>query len=137
MLLAPVKKLFSDVFSRHEVIYLCAEFEVSLTPATVFLPIDTTFFTNILWEYFSLNLLRVFHQPEVKFSKSGLNWANTSPLLLKTFESYNAMDSHIVHWLKVRKMWIFGILDDHLAYISLTQCNSMQAINIIFDHSTY
>ena len=92
----PREKSYFEVFSRHEVIYLWVKFQVSLTCPTGFLPTNTTFFTNIWREYFSPNILRVFDQPEVEFSKSGQNWANTRPLLLKTFESSNCVDRHIV-----------------------------------------
>ena len=98
MMSAPVKKVILRFFSRHEVIYLWVKFQVSLTPSTGFLPANTTFFTNIWREYFFPNILRVFDQPEVEFSKSGQNWANTRPLLLKTFESSNCVDRHIVQW---------------------------------------
>ena len=84
MMGAPDKKLFSDVFFQHTLTYLCVKFQVCLTCPTGFLPTNTTFFTNILWEYFFPDLSRVFDQPEVEFSKSGQNWANTRPLLLKT-----------------------------------------------------
>ena len=94
----PREKSYFEVFSRHEVIYLWVKFQVSLTCPTGFLPTNTTFFTNIWREYFSPNILRVFDQPEVEFSKSGQNWANTRPLLLKTFESSNCVDRHTVHW---------------------------------------
>ena len=97
MMGAPEKKVILRFFSRHEVIYLWVKFQVSLTCPTGFLPTNTTFFTNIWREYFSPNILRVFDQPEVEFSKSGQNWANTRPLLLKTFESSNCVDRHIVH----------------------------------------
>ena len=96
----PRETSYFEVFSRHEVIYLCVKFQVSLTCPTGFLPANTTFFTNIWREYFFPNILRVFDQPEVEFSKSGQNWANTKPLLLKTFESSNCVDRHIVKWLK-------------------------------------
>ena len=98
MMSAPVKKIILRCFFKHTVIYLCAKFQVSMIPSTGFLPTNTTFFTNIWWEYVFLNLLRVFDQPEVEFSKSGQNWANTRPLLLKTFESSNCVDRHIVQW---------------------------------------
>ena len=96
MMGAPDQKVILRFFSRHDVIYLCVKFQVGLTCPTGFLPANTTFFTNIWREYFSPNLLRVFDQPEVEFSKSGQNWANTKPLLLKTFESSNCVDRHIV-----------------------------------------
>ena len=98
MMGAPEKKVILRFFSRHEVIYLWVKFQVSLTCPTGFLPTNTTFFTNIWREYFFPNILRVFDQPEVEFSKSGQNWANTRPLLLKTFESSNCVDRHIVQW---------------------------------------
>ena len=100
MMGAPEKKVILRFFSRHEVIYLCVKFQVSLTCPTGFLPANTTFFTNIWREYFFPNILRVFDQPEVEFSKSGQNWANTRPLLLKTFESSNCVDRHTVQWPK-------------------------------------
>ena len=100
MMGAPDQKVILRFFSRHEVIYLCVKFQVGLTCPTGFLPANTTFFTNIWREYFFPNILRVFDQPEVEFSKSGQNWANTRPLLLKTFESSNCVDRRIVHWLR-------------------------------------
>ena len=100
MMGAPDQKVILRFFSRHEVIYLCVKFQVCLTCPTGFLPANTTFFTNIWREYFPPNLLRVFDQPEVEFSKLGQNLANTRPLLLKTFESSNCVDRHIVHCSK-------------------------------------
>ena len=64
---------------------MCVKFQVCLTCPTGFLPANTTFFTNIWREYFFPNILRVFYQPEGEFLKSGQDWANTRPLLLKTF----------------------------------------------------
>ena len=111
---APDQKVILRFFSRHEVIYLCVKFQVGLTCPTGFLPANTTFFTNIWREYFSPNILRVFDQPEVEFSKSGQNWANTRPLLLKTFESSNCVDRHTVHcsWFFLEKLHsiVFSLL---------------------------
>ena len=101
---APQRKIYFQMFFQHTLIYLCVKFQVCLTCPTGFLPTNTTFFTNIWWEYFFPNLLRVFDQPEVEFSKSGQNWANTRPLLLKTFESSNCVDRHIVQWRKIKQM---------------------------------
>ena len=67
-------------------IYLCAKFQLSQTPATGFLPIDIIFFANIGLEYFSNNILRVFHQSQLELSDLDQNWAKTSPLLLQIFE---------------------------------------------------
>ena len=96
MMGAPDQKIILRCFFEHTLIYLCVKFQVGLTCPTGFLPTSATFFTNIWREYFSPNLLRVFDQPEVEFLKSGQNWANTRPLLLKTFESSNCVDRHIV-----------------------------------------
>ena len=90
-------KLFWGVFFQHKVIYLCAEFQLYLTPSTGFLPIDIPFFANIVLEYFFNKFLRVFHQSKLELSDSDENWAKTSPLLLQIFESSNCVDSHIVH----------------------------------------
>ena len=97
MMGAPDQKIILRCFFEHTLIYLCVKFQVGLTCPTGFLPTSATFFTNIWREYFSPNLLRVFDQPEVEFLKSGQNWANTRPLLWKTFESSNCVDRHIVH----------------------------------------
>ena len=43
----PRPKSYFEVFSRHDVIYLCVKFQVGLTCPTGFLPANTTFFTNI------------------------------------------------------------------------------------------
>ena len=92
------KNYFEMFFWAHINLLVCKISSWSDMPNR-FLPTSATFFTNIWWEYFSPNLLRVFDQPEVEFLKSGQNWANTRPLLLKTFESSNCVDRHIVHWL--------------------------------------
>ena len=47
MLLAPDKKVILDFFSEHKVICLCAEFEVYPTPATGFLTMTASFWTNM------------------------------------------------------------------------------------------
>ena len=62
----------------------------------VFLPIDITFFANIGLEYFSNNILRVFHQSQLELPDLDQNWAKTSPLLLQIFESSNCVDRRIV-----------------------------------------
>ena len=41
---------------------------------------------------------RLGPQSKLKLSDLDQNWAKTRPLLFKTFESSNAMDSHRVHW---------------------------------------
>ena len=98
MMLAPEKKIILRCFFEHKLIYLCAKFQLSQTPATVFLPIGITFFANIGLEYFSNNILRVFHQSQLELPDLDQNWARTSPLLLQIFESSNCVDSHIVWW---------------------------------------
>ena len=47
MLLAPEKKVILDFFSDHKVICLCVEFEVSPAPATGFLTMTASFWTNM------------------------------------------------------------------------------------------
>ena len=47
MLLAPDKKVILDFFSEHKVICLCVEFEVYPTPATGFLTMTASFWTNM------------------------------------------------------------------------------------------
>ena len=61
MMLTPEKKIILRFFFWHKLIYLCAKFQLSQTPATGFLPINITSFANIGLEYFSNNILRVFH----------------------------------------------------------------------------
>ena len=68
MFLASVKQVILRVFSRHDVICLCAEFEVSQTPGTGCLAIDMTFLTNIPGNHFSHNIFAVFYHSEFKFS---------------------------------------------------------------------
>ena len=97
-----VKKNYFEVF------WLCAEFEVSLTPATGLLPIDIPFLTNMWQKYFSSNIWTVFHQSELKFSNLDPNWAKNRLLLLTTLDVSNCVDSCIVHW---RTMLItFGLV---------------------------
>jgi len=57
MMLAPVKKVILRFFPQLDVICLCAKFEVSLTPATGFLPIDATFFGKYVMRIFFLQYL--------------------------------------------------------------------------------
>ena len=97
MMGAPEKKILSDVFFAHINLLVCKISSLSDMPNRFFAN-KYHIFTNIWWEYFFLNLLRVFDQTEVEFSKSGENWANTRSLLLKTFEGSNCVDRHIVHW---------------------------------------
>ena len=73
MMSAPDKKKYFEVFFQHKVIYLCAEFQLYLTPSTGFLPIDITFFENIGLEYFFNNFFRVFHQSKLELSDFGEN----------------------------------------------------------------
>ena len=103
MMSAPVKKIILRCFFKHKLIYLCAEFQLSQTPSTGFLPIDIPFFANIVLEYFFNKFLRVFHLSKLELSDSDENWAKTSPLLLQIFESSNCVDSRIVQcwWM----MW--------------------------------
>ena len=86
-----VKKNFRAL-SWHQAICLCTEFKVLLTPEQ-FLPIDTTFFANMGWEYIPFNIWTVVHQSELELSDLDQNWAKTRPLLFKTFELPNAMDT--------------------------------------------
>ena len=67
MLGASGKQVILRFFSRHEVIYLCAKFQVGLTPPSGFLATGDTFLTNMRQKYFSLNILTVGDQPEVEF----------------------------------------------------------------------
>ena len=67
MLGASDKQVILRFFSRHEVICLCAKFQVYLTPPSGFLATGNTFFTNMRRNYFSLNILSVGDQPEVEF----------------------------------------------------------------------
>ena len=83
---APDKKFILRFFSRHEVICLCAKFQVYLTPPSGFLPIDTPFLANIWWKYFSFNIWTVFYQSELEFSDLDQKWAKTRPLLLQILE---------------------------------------------------
>ena len=57
----PCEKIILRCFSKHKMIYLCAEFQLSQTPSTGFLPIDIPFFANIVLEYFFNKFLRVSH----------------------------------------------------------------------------
>ena len=70
-------------FLKHKLVYLCAEFQLYQKPSTVLLPKYITFIANIGMGY-------IFNLDE--------NWAKTSHLLLKKFESSNCVDSHIVQW---------------------------------------
>ena len=67
MLGASDKQVILRFFSQHEVICLCAQFQVYLTPPSGFLATGNTFFTNMRRKYFSLNILFVGDQPEVEF----------------------------------------------------------------------
>ena len=97
MMSAPVKKIILRCFFQHKVIYLCAEFQLYLTPSTGFLPIDITFFGNIGLEYFSNQFLRVFHQSKLELSDLDEKLPKSRPLLLNIFESSNCVDRRIVH----------------------------------------
>ena len=94
---APDKKIILRCFFQHKVIYLCAEFQLYLTPSTGFLPIDITFFGNIGLEYFSNQFLRVFHQSKLELSDLDEKLPKSRPLLLNIFESSNCVDRRIVH----------------------------------------
>ena len=89
MMLAPVKKVILRFFPQLDVICLCAKFEVSLTPATGFLPIDATFLANMWCKYFSFNIWTVAHQLELELSDLDQNWPKTRHLLFKTFDISN------------------------------------------------
>ena len=99
MMSAPDKKIILRCFFQHKVIYLCAEFQLYLTPSTGFLPIDITFFGNIGLEYFSNQFLRVFHQSKLELSDLDEKLPKSRPLLLNIFESSNCVDRRIVHWV--------------------------------------
>ena len=62
MLLCSGKKVILTCFFKHNIICVCAKFEVCLTPATGFLALDDTFWTNIQKKYFSLKFGRVLYQ---------------------------------------------------------------------------
>ena len=64
--------------------------------------IDTTFLTNIPGNHFSHNIFTAFYHWELKFSNLDENWAKTKPLLFKTFDVSNCMDSCIVQWRKYK-----------------------------------
>ena len=57
------------------------------------------FFIIFAKKYFSTKIFTVLHQSKKELSDWDQNWAKTRPLLFKTFEISNAMDSHIVHSL--------------------------------------
>ena len=105
-------------FSELHKIWVHAKFQSGLTPRSGFLPIDIPFLANIWREYFSFNILTVLYQSELELSDLDQNWAKTRHLLFKTFESSNAMDSHIVHcelaWSKLswsisKNLWLVGL----------------------------
>ena len=83
------KKVILRFFPQLDVICLCAKFEVSLTPATGFLPIDATFLANMWCKYFSFNIWTVAHQLELELSDLDQNWPKTRHLLFKTFDISN------------------------------------------------
>ena len=97
MMSAPDKKIILGCFFQHKVIYLCAKFQLYLTPSTGFLPIDITFFGNIGLEYFSNQFLRVFHQSKLELSDLDEKLPKSRHLLLNIFESSNCVDRRIVH----------------------------------------
>ena len=102
---APDKKIILRCFFQHKVIYLCAEFQLYLTPSTGFLPIDITFFGNIGLEYFSNQFLRVFHQSKLELSDLDEKLPKSRPLLLNIFESSNCVDRRIVHCVPEEWPW--------------------------------
>ena len=54
------------------------------------------YFSSYLWgKYFSTKIHTVLHQSKKELSDWDQNWAKTEPLLFKTFEISNAMDSHM------------------------------------------
>ena len=67
MLGASDKQVILTFFSRHDIIWLCAKFQVYLTPPSGFLATGNIFSTNMQRKYFSLNILTVGDQPEVEF----------------------------------------------------------------------
>ena len=91
------KKLFWGFFLSIKKSACVPNFIFHRHQQQVFLPIDITFFANIGLEYFSNNILRVFHQSQLELPDLDQNWAKTSPLLLQIFESSNCMDSHIAY----------------------------------------
>ena len=91
------KQVILTFFSRHDIIWLCATFQVYLTPPSGFWAAGNTFFTNMGRKYFSLNILTVGDLPEVEFLNFDQNWANTRPLLLKTLGPSKYSLCSIVH----------------------------------------
>ena len=79
---------------------MCAKFQGYLTPTTGFLATDTTFLTNIPGNHFSHNICAVFYHSELKFLNLDPNWAKNRPLLLKTLDVSNCVDSGIVQWIR-------------------------------------
>ena len=72
MLLCSGKKVILMCFFKHDIICVCAKFEVSLTPATGFLPSDDTFLKNIQKNIFPVKT------EILKFgTKLSENWAFT------------------------------------------------------------
>ena len=90
----PWQKIVWGVFLSTQWFTCVPNFNFVRHQQQVFLPIDITFFANIGLEYFSYNLLRVFHQSQLELPDLDQNWAKTSPLLLQIFESSNCVDSH-------------------------------------------
>ena len=68
MMGAPEEEVILRCFFQNEVNCLCAKFEVPPIPPTGFLPINATYFTNVWWAYFSLNICTVVHQSELEWS---------------------------------------------------------------------
>ena len=95
---------------------MCAKFQGYLTPTTGFLATDTTFLTNIPGNHFSHNICAVFYHSELKFSNLDPNWAKNRPLLLKTLDVSNCVDSCTVHsamewvWFRKENFHIFVIV---------------------------
>ena len=73
-----------------------------------------TFLTNIPGNHFSHNIFAVFYHSELKFSNLDPNWAKNRPLLLKTLDVSNCVDSCTVHsameWVWFRKENFFVIV---------------------------
>ena len=82
----PGRRSYFEVFFSERGKFLCAKFEVRPIPPTGFLPINATYFKNVWWAYFSLNICTVVHQLELEWLDLDQNWAKTRPILFKPFK---------------------------------------------------
>ena len=72
---------------------------LSVQPFSFFVCKKMPYLSSYLWgKYLSTKIFTVLHQSKKELSDWDQNWAKTRPLLFKTFEISNAMDSHIVQW---------------------------------------